>query len=42
MGSGQTQIPVWGLYMMLVASALGTGLLFAELARRSWPAPWKG
>lgn len=34
------KIPPWGLYMMLVASALGTVLLFLQLADEGWPAPF--
>lgn len=35
--AGSVRIPVWGLYMMLAGSAIGTLLLFAELHRRGWP-----
>lgn len=36
----QPQIPVWGLYMMLTASAIGTYLLFRQLQGEGWPMPW--
>jgi hypothetical protein len=37
MGNGK--IPAWGLYMMLIASAVGTYLLFRDLASKGWPSP---
>jgi hypothetical protein len=36
------KIPVWGLYMMLVASGIGTYLLFRDLNSQGWPSPFKG
>lgn len=33
------EVPIWGQYMMLIASAIGTVLLFMELKRRGWPSP---
>lgn len=33
------KVPNWGVWMMLVASAVGTVLLFAELRRRGFPSP---
>jgi hypothetical protein len=33
------RVPNWGVYMMLVASAIGTILLFIELRRRGFPSP---
>lgn len=34
------KIPPWGLYMMLIASGLGTVLLFLQLAEMGWPPPF--
>lgn len=35
------QIPNWGLYMMLAASAVGTILLAQQLQALGWPNPVK-
>jgi hypothetical protein len=35
-------IPVWGLWMMMVASAIGTCLLARQLNAKGWPLPWSG
>ena len=35
-------VPNWGKYMMLIASAIGAYLLFVELAKSGWPNPLKG
>jgi hypothetical protein len=35
-------VPNWGKYMMLIASAIGTYLLFVELSGKGWPSPLKG
>lgn len=32
-------VPSWGVWMMLTASAVGVVLLVKELARRGWPGP---
>lgn len=37
MTNGQLTIPVWGLYMMLAASAIGTYLLARQLSAQGWP-----
>jgi hypothetical protein len=36
------KVPYWGQYMMLIASAIGTYLLFVELNHNGWPSPFKG
>jgi len=33
------KIPPWGLYMMLIASAVGTYLLLEQLHSMGWPRP---
>lgn len=35
-------VPYWGQYMMLIASAVGTYLLFIGLSKAHWPAPFGG
>jgi len=32
-------IPPWGLYMMMTASAIGTYLLWRQLRAQGWPRP---
>jgi hypothetical protein len=32
-------VPNWGVWMMFIASAVGTWLLFMELKRKGWPSP---
>jgi hypothetical protein len=34
-----TDIPPWGKYMMMIASALGTFLLARDLMAQGWPNP---
>lgn len=36
------RVPNWGVYMMFVASLVGTILLFAELRARGFPGPFTG
>jgi len=38
--SKSDEIPNWGLYMMLIASAIGTVLLFRQLIQKGFPKPW--
>jgi hypothetical protein len=40
--SNGVNIPPWGLYMMLIASALGTFFLFRQLQDMGWPKPFGG
>jgi hypothetical protein len=34
------RVPTWGVWMMFIASAVGTCLLFRELAARGFPGPF--
>lgn len=36
------KVPIWGQYMMLIASAIGAYLLFMDLMKQGWPDPFKG
>jgi hypothetical protein len=40
MSRNPDKIPPWGLYMMMIASAIGTVLLFRQLAAAGWPSPF--